>query len=49
MQNFVNHMEYRDITQIRYIIQAQNSNTGQKQDKGQRGSDTLAHNFNFKT
>ena len=49
MQNFGDHMENRDITQIRYSIQAQNVDTGQKQDKGQRGSGTLAQNFNFKS
>ena len=48
MQNFGNHMENRDITQIRYNIHAQNVDTWHKQDKGQRGSDTLAQNFNFK-
>ena len=42
MQNFGNHMENSDITQIRYNIQAQNVGTGQKQDKGQRRSGTKA-------
>ena len=49
MKIFGNHMENRDITQIRYNIQAQNVGTGQKQEKGQKRLGTLIQNFNFNT
>ena len=33
MQNFGNHMEYRDITQIRYNIQIQKEEIGQRTER----------------